>query len=90
MKVIDIQQRSPEWHEWRKNGISATSCAVIMGENPDKTKLQLWRELVGLDTAPDLACIPQVRRGVKFESACATGIRGNIRSVGVAHLRRVQ
>ncbi|QCT95439.1 DNA recombination protein (plasmid) [Stutzerimonas degradans] len=67
MKVIDIQQRSPEWHEWRKNGISATSCAVIMGENPDKTKLQLWRELVGLDTAPDLACIPQVRRGVKFE-----------------------
>ncbi|KZX56679.1 DNA recombination protein [Stutzerimonas xanthomarina] len=67
MKVIDVQQRSAEWHAWRKGGVSATSCAVIMDQNPDKTKLQLWRELVGLDTPPDLACIPQVRRGVKFE-----------------------
>jgi putative phage-type endonuclease len=67
MKVIDIQQRSAEWHAWRKGGVTATSCAVILGKNPDKTKLQLWRELVGLDTAPDLGCIPQVRRGVKFE-----------------------
>jgi putative phage-type endonuclease len=67
MKIVDIAQRSPEWHEWRRQGVSATSCAVIMGENPDKTPLELWRELVGIDTPPDLGAIPQVRRGVKFE-----------------------
>ncbi|TXR38639.1 YqaJ viral recombinase family protein [Ectopseudomonas mendocina] len=67
MKIVDIAQRTPEWHEWRRDGISATSCAVIMGENPDKTPLELWKELVGIVEPADLSVIPQVRRGVKFE-----------------------
>jgi len=67
MKVVDLEQRTDEWLEWRADGVSATSCAIIMGENPDKTPLMLWRELVGLDERPDLSCIPQVRKGVKYE-----------------------
>nr|WP_237143861.1 YqaJ viral recombinase family protein [Pseudomonas fluorescens] len=67
MKIVDIAQRTPDWHEWRREGISATSCAVIMGENPDKTPLELWKELVGIVEPADLSVIPQVRRGVKFE-----------------------
>lgn len=67
MKVVDLEQRTDDWQVWRRDGVSATSCAIIMGANPDKTKLQLWRELVGLDTPPDLSVIPQVRRGKKFE-----------------------
>jgi len=67
MKVVDLEQRTSEWHQWRRDGVSATSCSVIMGENPDKTPLQLWRELVGLDTPPNLSCIPQVKKGVKLE-----------------------
>lgn len=67
MKVVDLEQRTDEWLEWRKDGISATSCAVIMEANPDKSKLQLWRELVGLDTPADLSVIHQVRRGKKLE-----------------------
>lgn len=67
MKIVDIAQRTPEWLEWRKEGVSATSCAVIMGENPDKTPLELWKELVGIVVPADLSVIPQVRKGVKFE-----------------------
>lgn len=67
MKIVDIAQRTPEWHEWRREGISATSCAVIMGENPDKTPLELWQEMVGLVEPVDLSVIPQVKRGVKLE-----------------------
>ncbi|MBG6289449.1 YqaJ viral recombinase family protein [Pseudomonas nitroreducens] len=67
MKVVDLAQRSPEWHEWRREGVSATSCSVIMGANPEKSPLQLWRELVGIVTPPDLSVIPQVRQGVQRE-----------------------
>ncbi|HHG4593423.1 TPA: lambda-exonuclease family protein [Pseudomonas aeruginosa] len=67
MKVVDLAQRSPEWQEWRREGVSATSCAVIVGENPDKTPLELWKELVGIVTPPDLSVIPQVRQGVQRE-----------------------
>jgi len=67
MKVVDLEQRTDEWLEWRKDGVSATSCGVIMEANPDKSRLQLWRELVGLETPPDLSVIPQVRRGKKLE-----------------------
>ena len=83
MKVVDIQQRTPEWLEWRRHGISATSCAVIMGENPDKTPLQLWRELLGIDTAPDLSCIPQVRRGVKFEPLALQAFEDKYGQIGL-------
>jgi len=83
MKVIDIQQRTPEWLEWRKKGISATSCSIIMGENPDKTKLQLWRELVGLDMPPNLGAIPQVRRGVKFEPLALQAFEDKYGQIGL-------
>ncbi|WP_256657393.1 YqaJ viral recombinase family protein [Pseudomonas sp. 2FE] len=73
MKIVDIAQRTPEWHAWRKDGISATSCAVIMGQNPDKTPLELWKELVGIVAPQDLSVIPQVRRGVKFEPLALQG-----------------
>lgn len=83
MKVVDIAQRTPEWLEWRRHGISATSCSVIMGENPDKTPLQLWRELVGIDTPPDLSCIPQVRRGVKFEPIALQAFEDKYGQIGL-------
>lgn len=83
MNVIDIAQRTPEWLEWRRDGISATSCAVIMGENPDKTPLQLWRELVGIDTPPDLSVIPQVRKGVKYEPLALQAFEDKYGQVGL-------
>lgn len=83
MNVIDIAQRTPEWHAWRREGVSATSCAVIMGENPDKTPLQLWRELVGIDTPPDLSVIPQVRKGVKYEPLALQAFEDKYGQIGL-------
>lgn len=67
MKIVDIAQRTPEWHEWRKGGVSATSLAIILGKNPQKSRRQLWMELKGYATPPDLSVIPQVRKGAKLE-----------------------
>lgn len=33
-KIIDIEQRSPEWHEYRKTHIMATDSAKILGLDP--------------------------------------------------------
>lgn len=67
MRIVDFAQGTPEWLEWRKKGISATSLAVILGKNPLKTPYQLWLELVGLVMPPNLSVIPAVRMGNKLE-----------------------
>jgi len=37
-----------EWLELRKKGITGSDVAVIMGESPWKTKMELWKEKVGI------------------------------------------
>ncbi|MDG1580873.1 lambda-exonuclease family protein [Pseudomonas sp. GOM6] len=68
MRVVDLRQRTPQWHAWRKNGVTATSAAVVLGENPDKTVWRLWAEQTGKITPPDLSVIPQVRLAILLES----------------------
>ena len=40
-------QRSPEWFEIRKGGITATGITAINGTSPYKTAYRLWAELTG-------------------------------------------
>lgn len=47
MKIIELDQDSKEWHEWRSNGIGASDVSVIMGNNPYKTPLMLWEQING-------------------------------------------
>lgn len=68
MKVVDLRQRSPQWHAWRKQGVSATSAAVVLEENPEKTPWRLWCELTGRIQPQDISMIPQVRIAVMLES----------------------
>lgn len=60
MKLIKIDQRTPEWHAWR-NGedlpdglprITATTASIVAGTSRFKTKHQLWREMTGKAEAP--------------------------------------
>lgn len=47
MKVVDIEPGSPEWHEWRSQGIGASDIGVIMEDNPYETPYQLWEKKCG-------------------------------------------
>lgn len=67
MKKVDLDQRTDAWKAWRRRGISATDSSVILGLNPNKTPLQLWREKRGLAIEPDLSVIPAVRHGIRYE-----------------------
>lgn len=49
MKIQELDQRSPEWLEFRKNKIGASDAPAIMGISPWCTPYQLWERKLGLD-----------------------------------------
>jgi putative phage-type endonuclease len=42
--IVEIQQGTPEWLEWRHKGVGASDAPVVMGESPWKTATELLRE----------------------------------------------
>ncbi|MBK5968811.1 MULTISPECIES: YqaJ viral recombinase family nuclease [Thiorhodovibrio] len=69
MKTIDLAQRTPEWHQWRAQGITASESAIILGRSPYKTPWRLWAERTGLAKTADLSKNPLVQRGNRLEDA---------------------
>lgn len=67
MKYVNLEQRSDEWLAWRRNGITATEAAVILGLSRYKTKRELWAEKTGRAEPRDLSNNPVVRYGVEHE-----------------------
>lgn len=67
MRVVNVVPRTPEWHAWRNQGVTATDACVLMGSTPDTTLWRLWAEKVGLVQPPDLSRNPLVRRGIEKE-----------------------
>lgn len=53
MKIIDIEQGSPEWVALRNKKIGASDAPIIMEISPWKTPYQLWQEKLGLNTNMD-------------------------------------
>lgn len=47
MKIIPIEQSTPEWHAWRKTKITATSAGILMDHNPWEKPLDLWNSMLG-------------------------------------------
>lgn len=45
--VIDLEQGTPAWHAWRRDGIGASDAPAIMGECPWKSAERLLREKCG-------------------------------------------
>jgi len=63
--LIDLEQRSQEWHSYREGRIGASDAAAIMGVNPWTSKLQCWEEKVlGTRKTPTAA----MERGNKYEA----------------------
>jgi putative phage-type endonuclease len=48
MKIINVQQGTPEWLSWRKTVITATDCPAILGSSPWATAYQCWQRKLGL------------------------------------------
>ena len=67
MRIVKLEQRTPEWRRWRQCGITATDAAVILGLSPYKSRKRLWAEKVGRIEPADLSGNPFVQYGVAHE-----------------------
>ena len=63
--VVNLQQGTPEWLDWRGNGIGASDAPAIMGENPWKTSTHLLAEKLG--TAEKFSGNAAMARGTALE-----------------------
>src|SRR6516225_5330909 len=64
-KIERLQQNTPEWHRWRKQGLGASDAPVIMGDAAFKTPRTLWSIKTGRmqEGAPG----PAAQRGRELE-----------------------
>ena len=67
MNIIDLNQRTPAWHAWRSQGVTASEAPVIMGASPYQTPWRLWAVKTGKVRPEDLSHNPNVRRGIALE-----------------------
>jgi len=44
MKKVIVEQGTPEWHQFRSEGIGASESAAILGKCPYNTRAQLWKK----------------------------------------------
>lgn len=63
--IVELQQGTPEWLEWRHNGIGASDSSTIMGENPYKSTSKLLSEKRG--PIRDVGQNAAMARGTKLE-----------------------
>lgn len=81
---VSLEQRSPEWLAWRKDGITATEAVVIArGEHFGKTEADLFNEKVGL-VQPKVVSNKYIQRGVLYEDSVISFFATN-RNVSVKH-----
>lgn len=67
MVVADLLQGSPEWLEWRAQGLTATDITIILGLSDYKTPWRLWGEKTGRLNPEDLSGNPNILRGRRLE-----------------------
>ena len=48
MKLLKLEQDTPEWHAFREGKIGASLAPVIMGVSPWSTPYQLYQEMMGV------------------------------------------
>lgn len=73
MKIINLAQRTPAWHIWRRQGVTASEAAIILNRSPYQTPWRLWAEKTGLCAPADLSNNPFVQRGIALEDQARQG-----------------
>lgn len=77
--IVNLQQGTKEWREWRRRGIGASDAPAIMGENPWKSPEYLLQEKCGGKTsgtnaamARGMALEPEAR--ARYEAKIGTSV----------------
>jgi putative phage-type endonuclease len=62
-----LEQRSKQWHDWRKNKIGGSEIATVIGVNPYQKVSELWLIKTGQMETSDLSDNYFVKRGIELE-----------------------
>ena len=65
MKLLNLQQNSEEWNNWRKSNIGSSDAASILNVNPWKSAQTLW--LQKLNIVAEDECNLSMIRGIELE-----------------------
>jgi putative phage-type endonuclease len=63
--MINLNQQTTEWLEWRRTRIGASDASIILGINPWKSAYQLWEEKLGVKDPQDMT--DRMKRGIELE-----------------------
>ena len=81
MKIIDLEQGSPEWHAWRATKATASNSAVIMNCAPSYYSVRSWADLriqeAGLGAEPDQRTKEAWAHGREREAAARKWLEAN-------------
>ena len=66
MRIVRMEQGSPEWHEHRRNYRNASETPIVLGVSPWQTPYQLWQIKLGL---VEQEVTPAMRHGSELEPA---------------------
>lgn len=72
MKTVNLTQRSPEWHDWRRKGIGGSDVPIILGISPYKKSIRdLYHEKRGnpMETETNEFAITMGDKAEKFARA---------------------
>lgn len=65
MKILNLEQGSPEWLSWRTTVITATDCPAILGSSPWSTAYKCWQKK--LDLVAETESNEAMKRGIRLE-----------------------
>lgn len=74
MQVIEMQQNTPEWIEWRSTKIGASDAPIICGVSPYKKPLKLWEEKI---TGAKSSITESMQRGHDLEDMIRNMVNEN-------------
>lgn len=64
MKIIELDQNTHEWEQFRYLKIGASQCAAVLGKSKYKNQIQVWEEILGQRKT---FCTDAMRRGSMLE-----------------------
>jgi putative phage-type endonuclease len=86
--IVNLEQGTPDWLEWRRQGIGASDAPAIMGENPWKSPARMLQEkcgctkyytnaamVRGIELEPEARKCYENEVGLRFAPACLQSTR---------------
>ena len=76
MKIVDVIQKTPEWHKFRQEGIGSTDIGAILHKSPYKTALGVYEDKIGV--SEPVFVNKNMMRGVEFEDHVCQWLKAHL------------